>query len=225
MKSAQVAAQAGVNVQTLRYYERRGLLPEPERTESGYRAWSPDAVRVVRFVKRAQRLGFSLAEIESLLGLAAGGPESCDAARQLAVVKIAELDERLASLSAMRNSLLELVESCARPRARRDCPLLGPACWRIVATRRCGAVRPDWRCARDWCRATPIRRRDGLRRSESVADRHRDRWNPKRLAGSLPVPPRCSHSLLAQITCHVSARQRRLMAKMTIRENRPNRNS
>lgn len=124
MKSAQVAAQAGVNVQTLRYYERRGLLPEPERTESGYRAWSPDAVRVVRFVKRAQRLGFSLAEIESLLGLAAGGPESCDAARQLAVVKIAELDERLASLSAMRNSLLELVESCARPRARRDCPLL-----------------------------------------------------------------------------------------------------
>ena len=67
MRSAQVAAEAGVNVQTLRYYERRGLLAEPDRLDSGYRAYGPEAVRVVLFVKSAQLLGFSLEEIESLL--------------------------------------------------------------------------------------------------------------------------------------------------------------
>ena len=63
-----------MNTQTLRYYERRGLLPEPERTDSGYRAYGADAVRVVRFVKRAQQLGFTLTDIEELLHLAEGGP-------------------------------------------------------------------------------------------------------------------------------------------------------
>ena len=124
MRTAQVAEEAGVNVETLRYYERRGLLPEPDRLDSGYRAWGPDAVRIVRFVKRAQRLGFTLAEIDSLLELAAGGPESCDTARELAGQKIREFDEKLAALSAMRDSLAQLVASCTRPRAERDCPLL-----------------------------------------------------------------------------------------------------
>ena len=75
MRTAEVAATAGVNVQTLRYYERRGLLPAPERLGSGYRSYTPEAVRVVRFVKRSQQLGFTLDEIGSLLELAAGGPE------------------------------------------------------------------------------------------------------------------------------------------------------
>ena len=113
-----------MNLQTLRYYERRGLLREPERSESGYRAWEAEAVRTVRFVKRAQRLGFTLREIEALLDLAAGGPEGCDAARALAVEKIGELDTKLVALQAMRDSLRQLVESCSRPRAERDCPLL-----------------------------------------------------------------------------------------------------
>jgi len=113
-----------VNVQTLRYYERRGLLREPERSESGYRAWEAEAVRTVRFVKRAQGLGFTLREIEALLQLAAGGPESCDAARALAIEKLSELDTKVVSLEAMRDSLLQLVESCSRPRSERDCPLL-----------------------------------------------------------------------------------------------------
>src|SRR5579875_3480561 len=99
MRSSELAEEAGVNVETLRYYERRGLLPEPERLDSGYRAWGPEAVGIVRFVKRAQRLGFTLREIDSLLELAAGGPESCDAARSLANKKIAELDQKLAALS------------------------------------------------------------------------------------------------------------------------------
>jgi DNA-binding transcriptional MerR regulator len=74
MRTMQVAQRAGVNAQTLRYYERRGLLPDPPRTASGYRAYGPEAVRIVRFVKRAQELGFSLTEIEVLLHLADGGP-------------------------------------------------------------------------------------------------------------------------------------------------------
>ena len=124
MRTGEVAAEAGVNVQTLRYYERRGLLPEPARRDSGYRVYGTDAVRIVRFVKRAQELGFGLREAEGLLGLADGGPESCDAARALADEKIAELDRRIADLRAMRDSLQRLTDTCARPRADRECPLL-----------------------------------------------------------------------------------------------------
>ena len=119
-----MASQAGVNVQTLRYYERRGLLPEPERLDSGYRSYGPDAVRTVRFVKRAQRLGFTLEEVESLLQLAAGGPRSCAEARQLAAEKLDDLEHRIEALEAMRRSLTQLVATCDRPRSRRECPLL-----------------------------------------------------------------------------------------------------
>ncbi len=119
-----MASQAGVNVQTLRYYERRGLLPEPQRLDSGYRSYGPEAVRTVRFVKRAQRLGFTLEEVEALLQLAAGGPRSCADARQLAAEKLADLEQRIEALEAMRESLTQLVATCDRPRSRRECPLL-----------------------------------------------------------------------------------------------------
>lgn len=124
MRSSQVAARAGVNVQTLRYYERRGLLPEPGRIGSGYRSYGPDAVRIIRFVKNAQQLGFSLAQIGSLLDLASGGPENCDTARALASEKIAELELKIVSLTAMRDSLRQLVATCVPSRDRRVCPLL-----------------------------------------------------------------------------------------------------
>lgn len=124
MRTAQVAARAGVNTQTLRYYERRGLLPDPPRTPAGYRSYGPDAVRVVRFVKRAQALGFTLTEVEELLHLADGGPDPCQGAQRLTGEKIADLDARIAALTAMRASLDRLLGTCARPRAQRDCPLL-----------------------------------------------------------------------------------------------------
>ena len=117
MKTGEVAELAGVNLQTLRYYERHGLLPEPPRQESGYRIYAPDAVRIVHFIKRAQQLGFSLDEVESLLDLAAGGPEGCDAAQELPRHRIQELDRRIADPQVMRDSLDRLV-------AERDCPLL-----------------------------------------------------------------------------------------------------
>jgi DNA-binding transcriptional MerR regulator len=81
-------------------------------------------LRTVRFVKRAQQLGFSLEEIDSLLGLARGGPQSCNAASSLAAEKIAQFDGKIAHLVAMRQALLQLVASCERPRQRRECPLL-----------------------------------------------------------------------------------------------------
>jgi DNA-binding transcriptional MerR regulator len=124
MRSAQVAAAAGVNLQTLRYYERRGLLAEPERLASGYRAYDAEAVRVIRFVKAAQRLGFTLEEVDSLLELAAGGPAKCETAQALATQKAAELERKIGNLTAMRDSLLQLIVTCERPRSRRYCPLL-----------------------------------------------------------------------------------------------------
>ncbi|HEX4225701.1 MAG TPA: MerR family DNA-binding protein [Pseudonocardiaceae bacterium] len=124
MRTSQVAERAGVNVQTLRYYQRRGLLASPPRTETGYRQWGSDAVRIVRFVKQAQELGFSLAEIDILLRLAGGGPDSCDASRELAAAKIAQLDAKIAALQSMRVSLAQLASTCDRPRPERDCSLL-----------------------------------------------------------------------------------------------------
>lgn len=124
MRTSEVAAQARVNPQTLRYYERRGLLPEPERSASGYRAYRPQAVRVVRFVKRAQDLGFTLDDVQSLLQLAEGGPDGCDVAREMATGKIADLEARIADLQAMRSALARLVRTCERPRVRRECPIL-----------------------------------------------------------------------------------------------------
>jgi DNA-binding transcriptional MerR regulator len=113
-----------VNVQTLRYFERRGLLQAPPRRPSGYREYTSDAIGVVRFVKRAQELGFSLDEVESLLDLAAGGPPNCDKARGLATEKLAELEGKIASLQALQGSLRRLVATCEKPRHQRECPLL-----------------------------------------------------------------------------------------------------
>jgi Hg(II)-responsive transcriptional regulator len=124
VRTSEVAAQAQVNTQTLRYYERRGLLPPPERTSSGYRAYTGDSVRVVRFVKRAQQLGFTLTDIEELLHLADGGPASCEEARTLAHARIADLQQRISQLVGMRDALARLVDTCDQPRAERDCPIL-----------------------------------------------------------------------------------------------------
>lgn len=124
MRTGQVARQAGVNVETLRYYERRGLLAAPPRESSGYRAYSTDAVRVVRFVKRAQELGYSLDDVEALIDLASGGPDGCEVVQRLTEERIAELNRRLADLKAMRGSLQRLLITCHRARRDRECPLI-----------------------------------------------------------------------------------------------------
>ncbi|AEV73430.1 MULTISPECIES: heavy metal-responsive transcriptional regulator [Mycolicibacterium] len=124
MRTSEVATQAQVNTQTLRYYERRGLLPEPERTRSGYRAYTADAVRVVRFIKRAQQLGFTLDDIEDLLHLAHGGSASCEETRAMARTRITDLQRRIDELVGMRDALARLIDTCGQPRAERNCPIL-----------------------------------------------------------------------------------------------------
>ena len=124
MRTSEPASRVGVNTETLRYYERRGLLAEPARTSGGYRDYPPTAVALLRFIKRAQELGFRLDEVEELLQLDAGGPDSCEAARALAERRIDDLAARIRDLQRMRDSLTDLVATCDQPRADRSCVLL-----------------------------------------------------------------------------------------------------
>lgn len=124
VRTKEVADRVGVNTQTLRYYERRGLLQPPPRSASGYRDYPTDAVRLLRFVKRAQELGFTLDEVEELVHLHTGGPDNCDAARILAERRKADLEQRIRDLQRMLDSLAGLIATCARPRADRRCALL-----------------------------------------------------------------------------------------------------
>jgi DNA-binding transcriptional MerR regulator len=113
-----------VNIQTLRYYERRGLLRQPPRQDSGYRSYGAEAVGVVRFIKRAQELGFTLSEVEMLLDLANGGPKGCEAVKALANHKLHDLESKMTSLHAMHESLERLVATGERPKRQRECPLI-----------------------------------------------------------------------------------------------------
>lgn len=124
MRTSELAGRAGVNAETLRYYERRGLLEEPPRTPGGYRDYSAGTVGLLRFIKRAQELGFTLDEVEELLHLDGGGPDGCDAARALAEQRRIDLAARIRDLQRMHDSLAELVATCDLPRVDRRCALL-----------------------------------------------------------------------------------------------------
>lgn len=122
MRIGKVSREAGVNVQTLRYYERRGLLPKTGRLASGYREYDPATVGRVRFIKGAQELGFTLNEIAELLALRATKSTSQRDVRALATRKIEEMDRRIRQLTDMRDELAGLVERCGE--ARTDCVIL-----------------------------------------------------------------------------------------------------
>ena len=121
----QVAHQAGVNVQTLRYYERRRLLAQPERTDGGRRQYPAETVRLIRFIKRAQDLGFTLKEVEELITLRQTRGRDRSQVRRLAAAKLADVDEKLARLRAIRRAVASLVESCACRGGALACPILG----------------------------------------------------------------------------------------------------
>jgi DNA-binding transcriptional MerR regulator len=122
MKIGDVAVAAGVNIQTLRYYERRGLLEAPARTDSGHRIYDADAVRVVRFVKGAQSLGFTLEEVESLLELRSEALPRRDV-RRLAQTRLAEVERKIAQLEGIRSTLGALIRECEAGRPG-PCPIL-----------------------------------------------------------------------------------------------------
>lgn len=122
MTIGRVAEAAGVNVETVRFYQRLGLLAEPTRPPGGVRRYGGEFVSRLRFVKRAQRLGFSLAEIQRLLVLE--DPQSCGKARSLAAEKLALVEARLADLARMRDVLKELVVRCDVRRGKVACPII-----------------------------------------------------------------------------------------------------
>ncbi|BCJ69429.1 MerR family transcriptional regulator [Polymorphospora rubra] len=110
LRSSQVAAAAGVNLQTLRYYERRGLLAEPERTLGGHRLYPPGTVALLNVIKAAQRLGFTLDEVAELLDAGRRRHPTADL-RQRAIDKIAEIDAKVANLTAIRAALTDVVDA------------------------------------------------------------------------------------------------------------------
>ena len=117
-----LAVEAGVNVETIRYYQRRGLMPEPDKPINGQRRYAGDAVRCVRFIKRAQVLGFTLEEIGSLLEL--DEAHACAETRELAANKLEVIDSKLADLKAMRKALTSLLHECNTGAAKGACPII-----------------------------------------------------------------------------------------------------
>ena len=111
LKVGQVAAEAGVGVQTLHYYERLGLLPKPNRSAANYRLYSPEAVRRVRFIKKAQALGLTLEETKQILDLKDHGREPCRKVAELGEKHLEEIDGRLTKLRAYRRVLAQSVST------------------------------------------------------------------------------------------------------------------
>jgi MerR family mercuric resistance operon transcriptional regulator len=113
LKIGQVAKEAGVNIETIRYYERLKLISEPERTESGYRVFPPEVVRRIKFIKRSQDLGFTLAEIQELLALTESGEHTCEQVKELATQKLNEIELKIQDLQKIQSALQDLLSKCA----------------------------------------------------------------------------------------------------------------
>jgi DNA-binding transcriptional MerR regulator len=121
MRIGQVAARADVNVQTIRLYERLGLLEKPGRLASGYREYGDEAVTAIRFIKQAKEIGFTLADIKSLMEMGAKGSGSLAEMRELARERLSAIEDRIRKLEAMRDAIRFGLSNC-------DCPEQFPAC-------------------------------------------------------------------------------------------------
>ena len=118
-----LAAHAQVNVESIRFYQRKGLMQEPDRPQGSVRRYGARDLRRVRFIKSAQRLGFSLDEIAQLLSLEDG--THCDEARERAQLKLVDVRAKLADLQSMETALVDLVGRCCAARGNIRCPLIG----------------------------------------------------------------------------------------------------
>ena len=119
-----LAKQAGVNLETVRFYERRGLLPKPPRTVSGYRLFPADAARRLRFIRRAQELGVSLTEIGELLSLRLSRQTTSADIRARAETKITDIEAKIRSLESMKKTLRKLTRVCEGCAPVAQCPIL-----------------------------------------------------------------------------------------------------
>jgi len=120
-----VAKQAGVNIQTIRFYERRGILLPAGRRSSGYRLYMPDAVQKIQFIKNAQELGFSLEEIIGLLKLKVSRTARCPEVKKRALSKLRDVEGKIKGLTSIQKVLKDLVESCQNNKTTDHCPILG----------------------------------------------------------------------------------------------------
>lgn len=124
MTAGQVARLAGVGVETVRFYEKSGLLEKPARRVSGYREYDEQTVNRLRFIQRAKDIGFTLTEIKDLLSLRCFSDQPCDDMRERAEAKITEIEEKVALLLRMNRVLGRLVSSCGTQEDSSRCPIL-----------------------------------------------------------------------------------------------------
>lgn len=124
MTIGQLEIASNVDAQTIRYYERQGLLAEPERTESNYRVYNNDAIERLAFIKRAKEIGFSLNDIKVLLGMADGRIRRCDDVREFAETRLAKIRSQIKHLKSMEIILADLVGQCAVFKTLKNCPIL-----------------------------------------------------------------------------------------------------
>ena len=119
----QVALNAGVGVETVRFYERKGLIEQPPRKSNTYRVYPADTVRRIRFIIHAKELGFTLKEIVGLLSLRSRSAESCDSVKEQAEMKIADIEKRIRGLRRMKSTLRKITQACERREPTAECPM------------------------------------------------------------------------------------------------------
>ena len=120
----QLAQRAGVGIETVRFYEREGLIPEPPRRPSGYRDFPVETVTRILFIRRAKDLGFSLKEISELLQLRVRPRRNCAVVKRNADAKITDIDTKITALRRMRRALTHLTKACEERRPTNECPIL-----------------------------------------------------------------------------------------------------
>lgn len=124
MTIGQVARRAEVNVETVRFYEREGLLARPARPRRGFRHYPADAVERVRFIRKAKAVGFTLEEVQQLLSLRAASGAKCGAVRTRALAKVAQVEQKLRDLRRLRTALVRLADACHGECAVDECGIL-----------------------------------------------------------------------------------------------------
>ena len=124
MTRAIVARRTGVNIETVRYYEQRELIPKPARSAAGYRVYSEDYVERIRFIKRAQELGFTLKEIVELLSLRIDPDTDRGEVKQRAEAKLADIEGKIRDLERMKQALTMLATACSGCGPTSECPIL-----------------------------------------------------------------------------------------------------
>ncbi|MEX0721571.1 MAG: MerR family transcriptional regulator [Balneolaceae bacterium] len=123
-KIGKTAELSGVNKETVRYYEKRGLIPKPDRRRSGYRIFTKRHIRQIKFIKRAQELGFTLSEIKELLELRLSNGTTCSEIKNEAQQKHQDVLEKIEDLQRIKNTLIDLIDSCDGEGPKDACPIL-----------------------------------------------------------------------------------------------------